>query len=54
VGIAKVVNNLKQDAQLQIEATIFKGGHTAQIQQLRLSHFPVFAINPHHKFLDIL
>ena len=33
--IAKVANNLKHVAQLQIEATIFKGRHSAQIQQLR-------------------
>ena len=52
--IAKVVNNPKHVAQLQIEATIFKGGHTAQIQQLRVSHIPVFATNLQHKFLDIL
>jgi len=37
----KVVNNLKHVAQLQIEATVFKGGHTAKIQQLRVSHIPV-------------
>jgi len=35
--IAKVLEHV---AQLQIEATIFKGGHTAQIQQLRVSHIP--------------
>ena len=52
--IAKVVNNPKHVAQLQIEATIFKGGHTAQIQQLRVSHIPVFATNTQHKFVDIL
>ena len=52
--IAKVANNLKHVAQLQIEATIFKGRHSAQIQQLRVSHIPVFATNPQHKFLDIL
>ena len=37
----KVVNNLIHVAQLQMEATVFKGGHTAQIQQLRVSHIPV-------------
>ena len=47
--IAKVVNNLKHVAQLQIEATVFKRGHTAQIpipvwcnsSQWKVSHIPV-------------
>jgi len=52
--ISKIVNSLKHVAQLQIEATIFKGGHTAQIEQLRISHIPVFATKPQHKLQDIL
>jgi len=52
--ISKIVNSHEHVAQLQIGEMIFKGGHTAQIKQLRISHIPVFASKPQHKLQDIL